>query len=244
MSGHSKWHKIQHQKGKNDKLRSNAFTKLLRAISVAAQHGGGDPEMNFTLRLAIEKAKAANVPKDNIERAIKKGSGELKDGEQFEEALYEGFGPGGVAVLVDTVTDNKTRTVAEVKLVMTKHGGTVGGPGSVQWQFNLLGVVRVSGEEFQKWTADKDELELQLIDAGAEDIIEEDGTLEVRCPRERLQVVSSALTQKGISPETAGLEWVPKETIDLSEQDQVKLETLYQALQDIDDVREVYTNAT
>ncbi|PIT86910.1 MAG: YebC/PmpR family DNA-binding transcriptional regulator, partial [Candidatus Magasanikbacteria bacterium CG10_big_fil_rev_8_21_14_0_10_43_6] len=134
MSGHSKWSKIQHKKGRTDKARSNLFTKLLRSVTLAAQEGGMDPDMNFSLRLAVEKAKAGNVPKDNIDRAIKKGGGAAKDGVVFEEVVYEGFGPHGVALIIEALTDNKNRTVSEIKHLLAKSGGSLAGPGSVQWQ--------------------------------------------------------------------------------------------------------------
>lgn len=240
MSGHSKWHKIQHAKGKTDKARSSIFTKLLRSISVTAEQGT-DPDMNFALRLAVEKAKAANVPKDNITRAILRGSGQDKDASIFESILYEGFGPGGVAILVDAFTDNKNRAIAEVKLAFSKHGGSVGGPGSVQWQFSHLGVVRF----FTPVTAvaNWDEIELALIDAGVLDIRADEDGGELLCPIDKLQAVLHAVTSAGLTPDQYGLEWVAKETVSISPEIQEQLDVLRNALEELDDVRDMYTNA-
>lgn len=209
MAGHNKWSKIQHKKGKNDKARSNLFTKLLRAIVLAAQQGGGDPAMNFSLRLAIEKAKAGNVPKDNIERAIKKGTGELKDGAKIEEVTYEGFGPKGVALVIETMTDNTNRTVSEVKHVLTKHGGSLGGPGSVMWQFVHKGVVRISNEQLATNKERKDELELALMDAGMEEMNESEFGLEIVCPKDQFQQVLEVVEKDfDITPDDSQLEWL------------------------------------
>ena len=156
MSGHSKWSKIQHKKGAADAKRGNIFTKLGKAISIAAQQGGGDPEMNFSLRLAIDRAKGANMPKDNIERAIKRGTGELKDGAELQEIIYEGFGTGGVAIIVETVTDNSNRTVSDVKSVFNRTGGSLGGPNAVKWQFEQKAVLRVAQEKLDAMSEKKD----------------------------------------------------------------------------------------
>ncbi|HBB37798.1 MAG: hypothetical protein UV82_C0003G0024 [Candidatus Magasanikbacteria bacterium GW2011_GWD2_43_18] len=243
MSGHSKWSKIQHKKGKADAQRGNLFTKLCKAITMAAKEGGADAVMNFSLRLAIEKAKAGNVPKDNIERAIKRGTGELNDGEEIQEVVYEGYGPGGIAVLVETLTDNKNRTVSEVKNAFTKHNGSIGGPGSVQWQFERMGVVVISNEQLTINNLNHDDLELALIEAGASDILEFDEYLEIRCSMDKFQSVLEALKGSGISePEDAGLKWVAKEEITVDDDTAAKMETLYDALDELDDVNEIYTN--
>ncbi|HCC13372.1 MAG TPA: YebC/PmpR family DNA-binding transcriptional regulator [Candidatus Magasanikbacteria bacterium] len=243
MSGHSKWSKIQHKKGKADAQRGNLFTKLCKAITMAAKDGGGDATMNFSLRLAVEKAKEENVPKDNIDRSIKKGTGELKDGEEIQEIIYEGYGPGGIAVLVETLTDNKNRTVSEVKNAFTKHNGSVGGPGSVQWQFERRGVVAISNNQLAINNLDKEELELTLIEAGASDILEFDEHIEVRCPVEKFQSVLEALKVWGITkPEDAGLKWVAKEEVAVDGETVEKMEILYDALDALDDVNEIYTN--
>ncbi|PIR76225.1 MAG: YebC/PmpR family DNA-binding transcriptional regulator [Candidatus Magasanikbacteria bacterium CG10_big_fil_rev_8_21_14_0_10_42_10] len=240
MSGHSRWSKIQHKKGKADAQRGNLFTKLCKAITMAAKDGGGDAEMNFSLRLAIEKAKGGNVPKDNIERAIKRGTGELKDGEEIQEVLYEGYGPGGIAVLVETLSDNKNRTVSEVKNAFTKNGGSLGSLGSVQWQFERQGVVILGHAQV---SISKDDLELALIDAGASDILEFDEHLEVRCPMDKFQSVVEALKTCGVGePEDAGLKWVAKEEVGVDDGIAEKMEKLYDALDELDDVNEIYTN--
>jgi len=239
MSGHSKWHKIQHKKGKADKARSGLFTKLLKAITIAAQ-GGGDPTMNFSLRLAVEKAKAGNVPKDNIEKAIKRGTGELA-GEAIEEVLYEGYGPGGSALLVQCTTDNRNRTVAEVKHAFSKYGGNMGAAGSVQWQFAELAVILFSIEK-RNQVADWDSLELALIDAGADDVIVETDYAEVRGPKDSFQKLLETLEQAGITPDDSGLKWVAKELLSLDEQTTASLDILIEHLEELDDVSEVFVN--
>ncbi len=244
MSGHSKWHNIQATKNKMDKARSGIFTKVSRMITVAAKEGGGDPAANFSLRLAIDKARAANMPKDNIERAIKRGTGELKDAEQIEEVLYEGFGHGGVAVLAEVLTDNKNRTVSDLKNIFTKFGGSIAGVGAVRWQFERLGVVRLGESEKYKVESKKNEFELELIDVGASDIIESEFGLEIRCPMEKFQKVLDAVKKCGIEPESSGLEWVAKEEIKLDEAVSKKMQELYSALEEMDDVKEIYTNET
>lgn len=246
MSGHSKWHKIQHKKGKNDAKRGNMFTKLCRAVTVAAQQGGGDPDMNFSLRLAVEKARAGNVPKDNIERAIKRGTGELKDGAVLEEVTYEGFGPNGVAFLVDAVTDNKNRTVSEVKHAFTKHGGSLGGPGSVQWQFEKRGVVRLSDlrNKLSGSGDSMDDFELSVIDAGAQDVKESEFGVEIHTTVESFAKVLDAVKEINVEPDDSSLEWVAKETIKLEDELLQRVSTLHEALDELDDVRAVYSNET
>ncbi len=242
MSGHSKWHNIQVRKGKQDKKRSATFTKLAQFITIAAQNGT-DPEMNFSLRLATEKARQANMPKENIERAIKKGAGELGDGVQLDELTYEGFGPGGVAIMIDVVTDNKNRSVGDVKNIAGKKGGTIGAPGSVQWQFDRRGVTRVESEEIHKYEKDRENIELSLMDAGALDIVWDENGLEIISTIEDLKKITSALQAVQISIEESGLEWVAKEKIEIDEEIGEKLGNLIEALEEYDDVRAVYTNA-
>lgn len=241
MSGHSKWHNIQAHKGKQDQKKAASFTKVARMITVAAKQGGGDPNMNFTLRLAIEKAKEVNLPKENIERAIKKGTGELADEIQLEEVMYEGFGPGGVGILVDVVTDNKNRTAPEMKHFFSLHGGTFAGPGSVKWQFNQKGAVRINAEEKAKIT-DKDSFELALIDAGAEDIQMHDFGIEVYCPVDKLQKVIETIKANGVEVAESGIEWIAKETTPVTPEVSEQLRALANALEAMDDVRAVYTN--
>lgn len=242
MSGHSKWHNIQGKKGKADKARSNVFTKIARMVSVAVQQGAGDVNMNFSLRLAIEKAKAANMPKDNIERAIKNGLGELADGVTVKEVVYEGFGPLGTAFLVEALTDNPNRTVSEVKNTFSKHGGNMASTGAVKWQFNHLGVIRLAVEQSAKIKDKMDEFELELMDSGAEDIIKSEYGLEIRCAVDKFQKVSEVLKKYNLEAESAGLEWVSKESVTLSDEDSERVSKLVDFLDDLDDVKEVYTN--
>lgn len=242
MSGHSKWHNIQGKKGKMDQLKANAFTKVGRLITVAAQQGGGDPDTNFSLRLAIEKAKSVNMPKDNIERAIKKGSGGNSAELSLHEVVYEGFGPNGVAILVEALTENPNRTVSEVKNAFSRHGGAMGGQGSVQWHFVHNGVVRLDADQKKKITNFAD-FELALIDAGADDIIESPDGVEIRSAVVSLNKIIEAVKKFGIEPSESGLEWTAKESIVLDDESGRKLGNLFEALDDLDDVKEVYTNA-
>ncbi|HRH23841.1 MAG TPA: YebC/PmpR family DNA-binding transcriptional regulator [Candidatus Magasanikbacteria bacterium] len=242
MSGHSKWHNIQGKKGKADKARANAFTKVSKAITIAAQNGGGDPAMNFSLRLAIDKAKEVNMPKDNIDRAIKKGTGELKDGVVLQEVVYEGYGPGGVAMLVESVTDNTNRALTEIKNAFTKSGGSLGSKGAVVWQFEYKAVLRIGAEkktELKNW----EQLELALMDAGVDDIRESENGVELVGPKEKFQTMNEVLQKAGISPDSASLEWMAKETMEIPEDQSEILGTLVEALYDLDDVKEVYTTA-
>ncbi|HQF57057.1 MAG TPA: YebC/PmpR family DNA-binding transcriptional regulator [Candidatus Magasanikbacteria bacterium] len=241
MSGHSKWHNIQAKKGKADKARSNIFTKMSRMISVVAQQGGGDPMMNFSLRLAIDKAKAVNMPKDNIDRAIKRGTGEDSEGTVYQELLYEGFGPNGVAFLVEVLTDNNNRTVAEVKNAFTKNGGTMGGQGSVKWQFEQKGVIRFTTDK-KTLIKDWEKAQLELLDAGVLDIKEDENGVELFSAREDFQKMSEVVDKLGIEPDESGLEWIAKETVSLDEETSAKVENLYNILDELDDVRAVYTN--
>ena len=242
MSGHSKWHKIQHKKGAADARRGGLFTKLLRGVTVAAQQGGGDPEANFALRLAMEKARFGNVPKENIERAIKRGTGELKDEAAIAEAMYEGYGPGGIAVLILAATDNPTRTVADIKHVFSKHGGSLGAQGSVKWQFAHLGVIRLDALQYAKVKMQKEAFELALIDAGTDDIIESEFGVEIRCSIEKFQNVLEAVRLFGAEPADSGLERVAKEEITADDETSKQMEELYDALDELEDVREIYTN--
>lgn len=242
MSGHSKWHNIQGKKGKADKARANAFTKVSKAITIAAQHGGGDPVMNFSLRLAIDKAKEVNMPKDNIDRAVKKGTGELKDGVVLQELVYEGYGPCGVAMLVESVTDNTNRALTEIKHAFAKSGGSLGSKGAVAWQFEYKAVLRIAAEKhaaIKNW----EELELTLMDAGVDDIRESENGVELVGPKESFQAMNEVLHKAGISPDSAGLEWMAKETVELSEEKLQTLVELIDSLHDLDDVKEVYTTA-
>lgn len=237
MSGHSKWAQIKRQKGANDAKRGALFTKLAREIMVAAKQSGGDTTMNFKLRLAVQRAKAANMPNDNIERAITKATGAGAD-EQLDEVTYEGYGPGGTAILVSTLTDNRNRTVAEVRHRFTRAGGNLGETGSVAWQFEPKGIITVpvNGN-------DPDELCLQAIDAGADDVQVQDNAIEVQTEPAKLEEVRKNLESGGLPIENADFAMVPKTTIELDEKTAHQALRLLDALEDLEDVQRVYSNA-
>lgn len=239
MSGHSKWATTKRAKFATDAKRANLFTKLNRAITVAAREKGGDPESNFSLRLAMEKAKAANVPKENIERAIKRGTGEIT-GAVIEELTYEGFGPGGTALIIKCLSDNKNRTAAQIKHILTSHGGSLGSPNSVLWQFELKGVIRL---ELEKLTnRNLEDLELQIIDLGAQDIAKEEDSLAIFTKPEDLQKVNKGLESLGLEGAYAEVEYVAKEKITLSEELKQKNQALFDAFDEEEDVDNFYTN--
>lgn len=236
MSGHSKWATIKRAKAKTDIARGKAFSKLAREITVAAKSGGGDPSGNSRLRLVIDKAKAANMPKDNIERAIAKGTGG-GEGSQLDELTYEGFGPGGVAIIADVMTDNKNRTLGEVQFIFTRNGGNMGKAGSVSWQFTRTGVItaeksKVSAEEFMT----------DAIEAGAEDISEEEDTMEVKTKPENFETVLNALKTKGYEISSSEITMVPNATVELKGEEAQKALKLMNALEEHDDVQNVYSN--
>ncbi len=238
MSGHSKWANIKHRKGREDAKRGKIFTKLIKEITVAAKMGGGDPGGNPRLRAALDRAKAENMPKDNIDRAIKKGTGEL-EGVNYEEVIYEGYGPGGVAVLVDVLTDNRNRTVAEVRSVFTKNGGNLGEDGCVAWNFDKKGLFA-----FDIRTIDEDELMNTAIDAGAEDVNEvtEDKIFEVYTGPAEFQAVKDAFDKKGLVYTLAEISMIPKTTVKLAGGDAQRMLRLMDAMEDCDDVQNVYAN--
>ncbi|MEK7637283.1 MAG: YebC/PmpR family DNA-binding transcriptional regulator [Patescibacteria group bacterium] len=240
MSGHSKWSTIKRQKGVTDSRRSAVFTKLGRLITVAARLGGSDPAMNFRLRLAIDKAKSANLPNDNIERAVKSGTGADKD-TQTKDVLYEGFGPGGAAILVEAVTDNGNRTAAEVRRVFVKYGGSLGAQHSVGWMFARRGVMRVPLASVPP--ARRQELELALIDAGAEDVGEADAQLVITAAPDRLARVSRAVADRRFSAEI-DVEYVPTTITTIAGAAQTKLYDLLEALDELDDVTRITCNET
>lgn len=244
MSGHSKWHNIQARKGKQDAKKSSEFTKLAKAITIAAQNGGGDPTMNFSLRIAVDKAKALGMPKDNIERAVKRGTGELAGTSQIEELIYEAFGPGGVAVLIKVVTDNKNRAVSEIKHVLSENGGTLGGEGSVQWMFGLWGLITLKKEALAGASIDQEGFEMQLIDAGVEDIKDgEEGEIDIKTHVENFQKVLNLLKEKNVEIKESGIHWIAKDTIPLTKEIEEKLGNLFSSLEEHDDVSDYYTNA-
>ncbi len=237
MSGHSKWSTIKHKKAAQDAKRGKIFTKLIKEITVAARLGGGDPAANPRLRAAIESAKAANMPKNNIERAIKKGTGEL-EGVSYEEVTYEGYGPGGVAVLVETITDNRQRTVAEVRHIFAKRGGNLGEPGSVAWIFEKKGLIVV-----EKDKVDEDTLMAAALEAEAEDISDAGSEWEIETSPEDLSRVKKALEDKGIEILSAKVTMVPSNIVKVEDEKKAQqLIALMNALEENDDVQNVYAN--
>lgn len=231
MSKHSKWAKIKNQKGAADVKKGAVFTKHIRAISVAAREGI-DPIKNFKLRMALEAAKGALVPKDTIERALSRASGE---GEILEEGLYEALGPGKVGLMIEAVTNNKNRTLNDLRILLEKNGGVLAQNGAVAWQFNHWGVVRIN-------VVKNDELELQLIDLGALDIKEEEGGLTIYTEIKKFQNVLEGLQKLGITPDYQGLEWVAKEATSVDDETHQKLEKLYEVLEEADDVQNYFSS--
>jgi len=237
MSGHSKWSTIKHKKAKEDAKRGKIFTKLIREITVAAREGGGDPIGNSRLRLAIEKAKAANMPQDNIKRAIKKGTGEL-EGATYEEAVYEGYGPFGVAVIVETLSDNKKRTVSALRHLFSKMGGNLAETGAVSWMFEKKGVIKATASGLSE-----DDILEKLIDYDVDDVSVSDGIVSVTCDIKQLDNVKKAIEALGMKVEAAQIEWVPKNLITPSEKGaEEKVYKFLEAIEDLDDVQNVYTN--
>lgn len=238
MAGHSKWSNIKHKKGKEDAKRAKEFTKLGRSIMVAAREGGPDPEYNPALKAAIEKAKAANMPNDNIERAIKRGSGELEGG-NFEEIVYEGYGPGGIAVFVSCLTDNRNRTASEVRHAFDKYGGNLGQTGCVSFMFDRKGLLVIDKKE----SIDEEELMLQAIDLGAEDFNSEDDFYEIITSPEKFNQVRDALSSNGYEFSMAELAFLPQNTSELKDEEDIKnMVKLIEMLEDNDDVQNVYHN--
>ncbi|MDH3748458.1 MAG: YebC/PmpR family DNA-binding transcriptional regulator [Gammaproteobacteria bacterium] len=237
MAGHSKWANIQHRKGAQDKKRGKLFTKLIREITVAAKMGGGDADSNPRLRLAIDKAKAQSMPKDNIERAVKRGAGAL-DGADYQEMRYEGYGPGGTAVMVDCLTDNKNRTVAEIRRAFTKFGGNLGADGSVNYLFNHVGQLLYSAG------SDEDAIMEAAIDAGAEDVVVDDyGSIEVLTEPTDYETVKTTMTGAGYEPESAQLTMRASTNATLDVKAATSMVKMLESLEDLDDVQQVYSNA-
>jgi YebC/PmpR family DNA-binding regulatory protein len=237
MSGHSKWSSIKHQKGAKDVQRGALFTKLSRELAVAVRSGGsGDPEANYRLRLAVQKAKSNNMPNDNIDRAIKKALGD-DSGANYDEVMYEGFGPGGAAILVQALTDNRNRTVSEVRSAFTKLGGNLGESGSVGWMFANRGVITINADG-----KDADEIALVAIDAGAADVETADGVIEAYTEPQELKSVEDALRAAELEIEEAGLRYVATTSLELEDQATVQNLRLIERLEDLDDVQQVFTN--
>ncbi len=238
MSGHSKWSTIKHKKGAADAKRGKLFTKLSRAIMVAAKEGGSDPATNASLANAVEKARSYSMPKDNIDRAIAKGSGEGSDGATFETVVYEGYGPVGVAVIVEALTDNRNRTAADVRHLFSKHGGNLGATGAVAWQFERRGVVLVAADG-----VDEDELFLAVADAGADDVERDGSVFQISSAPEQLSSVREAVEAAGFPVESAELSMVPKVTVEIGDESTAKrVVRLVEGLEDNDDVQDVYAN--
>jgi YebC/PmpR family DNA-binding regulatory protein len=238
LSGHSKWSSIKHKKGAVDAKRGQLFSKLSKAIIVAAKEGGGDPANNLSLQNAIEKAKSYSMPRDNIDRAIAKGSGADADADAFESITYEGYGPEGVAVIVEALTDNKNRTAADVRHLFSKHGGNLGTDGSVSWQFDMRGVVVVSAEG-----VDEDDLFLAAADGGADDIEQDGGVFQITSAPEQLAAVRGAVEAAGFTVESAELMLVPKTTVAVDDEAKARqVMRLVDALEENDDVQDVYAN--
>jgi YebC/PmpR family DNA-binding regulatory protein len=237
VAGHSKWANIQHRKGRQDEKRGKVWTRVIREIMVAARQGGGDLSANPRLRLAVDKAKAANMPADTIKRNIDKATGNL-EGVQYEEIRYEGYGFGGAAIIVDTMTDNKVRTVAEVRHAFSKYGGSMGTAGSVAFQFKNVGQLILA-----PGTSEDKVMEVAL-EAGADEVVgDDDGAIEVITDPGSFEAVKNALEQAGLKPEVAEVTMRPENTIDLAGEDAAKMQKLIDALEDLDDVQEVYHNA-
>jgi YebC/PmpR family DNA-binding regulatory protein len=236
MSGHSKWSTIKRKKGATDAKRGKVFTRLAREITMAAKEGSGDLNSNIRLRLAVDKAKSANMPKDNIERAIKRGSGESKDG-NFEEVMYEGYAPHGIAVMIECVTENRNRTVADVRHILNRANGTMGEQGSVGWQFNRVAYFSLPSEN-----ADFDKVFELALESGADDISEEDGIIEIIGPADTFKLISDQLLSANISPEDSELRMMPNQEIELGIEESIQVMKVIEALEELDDVVNVFSN--
>lgn len=237
MAGHSKWAQIKRKKAVADAKKGKLFTKLIREITIAARQGGGNPDGNPRLRLAIDQARAANMPMENIERAIKKATGEL-EGSQYEEIIYEGYGPGGVAILIEAVTDNKNRTVSELRHIFSRHGGRLAESGSVNWMFDRKGIITI-----EKSVINEDDLIMLALDAGADDIIVESDYYEVQTSIENFEKVRKNLLEKNVKIENASLQYVPQNLMKIEGKENETVLKLLEILEDHDDVQNVYTNA-
>ena len=237
MSGHSHWATIRRKKGAADAKKGAIFTRLARELVLAARNGGGDPSMNVSLALAVERARAQNMPKDNIERAIKRGLGEDKDGADIEEMTYEGYAPHGVAVMVETVTDNRNRTVSDLRHAFSKAGGNMAELGAVGWQFE-----RIAYFSFPSSQMNFDKAFELGIEAGANDVVEDDGHIEITAPVEAFKVIADALHKAQVQPEEAGLRMHPKQEMELGAEDAAQVLRALESIEDLDDVQNVYSN--
>lgn len=239
MSGHSKWSTIKRKKGAEDAKRGKIFTRLVREIVTAVREGGGnpDPDSNPRLRIAVDKAKAANMPKDNIQRAINKGAGVGDDGVSYEELTYEGYGPGGVAIIVETMTDNTNRTLAEIKHAFNRSNGNMATSGAVLWQFDQKGYIEITAEG-----VDFDEVFMQAAEAGADDVVEEEDIIVIYTPRADLHTVVGALNEGGYEIVDSKLTWIPQNEMEVSTDEAVQVLKLLEKLEDLDDVQNVSSN--
>ncbi|NLG97091.1 MAG: YebC/PmpR family DNA-binding transcriptional regulator [Chloroflexi bacterium] len=237
MSGHSKWSTIKRKKGAADAKRGQVFTRLTREIVMAAREGGGDPDSNFRLRLAVDRARAQNMPKENIERAIKRGTGQDKEGSAFEQVTYEGYGPHGVAVMIECVTENRNRTVADLRHTLSKSGGSLGEAGSVGWQFTRQAYFSIPADK-----VDFDTVFMLAADAGADDVTEEDGVIEITAPVEAFKSISDQLRAANIQPEEAQLRMVANQEMELGPDETLQVMRFLESLEDLDDVQNVYSN--
>lgn len=237
MSGHSKWAQIKRKKGAADVKKGAMFTRLGRELSIAARAGGGDPNSNFALRLAVEKARANNMPKENIERAIKRGTGELSEGGQLDEVMYEGYGPGGTALLVQVLTDNRNRAASDVRHIFTRGGGNLASSNAVAWMFEKRGVITLEANG-----KDPDELALELIDAGADDVKVDGKEIEAYTAPEQLKAFREALEKRKLPITSADIAWIAKSPANVADDQAVQTMKLMEALEEHDDVQKVYTN--
>jgi len=237
MSGHSHAKTVKRVKEAGDKKRGKAFSKIARVIIFVAKEGGGDPSSNYKLKMAIDQAKQVNMPKDNIERAIKKGTGELT-GERLEQFVFEAYGPEKTAIIIEGITDNKNRSLSEIKQILNQHNGKLAGSGSVKWLFEKKGVIIIDGSQ-----KSKEELEMDAIDAGAEDILEhDDGFIDIYTKPENLEKVKRNLKEKEIKIESSSLDWIAKETIEVGEKEKESCQKLFEALDENDAVQDIYSN--
>lgn len=237
MSGHSKWSTIKHKKAQADARKGALYTKLAKEIQVAAREGGGDPEINFGLRLAIDRAKSANMPNSNIERAIKRGTGEDKNAAKMEKILYEGYAPHGVALLLLCITDNRNRTVADIRHLLTKHGGSMGQEGSVSWQFTQQSYFNIPAD-----LATYDQLFEIAAEAGADDVLEEDDYYEIVGPSDAFKTIFDGLKTASIKPDDSGLRMDPNQEIELELEETLQVMKVIDQLEDLDDIQQVYSN--
>ncbi|MSO45811.1 MAG: YebC/PmpR family DNA-binding transcriptional regulator [Acidobacteria bacterium] len=236
MSGHSKWHTIKHKKGAADAKRGKAFTRLIKELTVAARHGGGDPDMNPRLRTIIADAKANNMPRENIERAIRRGTGE-EPGVTYEDVTYEAYGPGGVALLIETLTDNKNRTVGEIRFMLGKHNGNLAAENSVAWMFTRKGQIIIEKDQ-----VDEEKLLAAVLDAGADDLNDDDSGWEIVCAPDRFEAVRDAVKALGIEPANAAITMIPQNYIKLVGKEAQQMVRLMDAIEDHDDVQHVWAN--